>query len=244
MYMHVALFRGRTEAALSTLGEPNLPPAFAASAVYTLRDHGAPVDERFRRAIPLSVTDSTRREGFWIAAVAAEEGRWETHGRAVGLVSALATSVRAAALGLADSFRSRGDTLDETKVRAVARALDAYATWRRGDRETALHELIAAQKEATDFGSLENDTIRWWIVRLLQELDRPRETEPWLLSLDLDPYAHLELGRLYERLGRRNEARERYELFVTAWRDADPALQPKVAEARQALTRLGLRRRG
>jgi hypothetical protein len=52
------------------------------------------------------------------------------------------------------------------------------------------------------------------------------------------------LGQVYERMGEREKAREAYQLFLTAWRDADPALQPRVEAARQALYRLGFGRRG
>jgi hypothetical protein len=34
------------------------------------------------------------------------------------------------------------------------------------------------------------------------------------------------------------EALEAYEFFATAWRHADPELQPLIDEARQAITRL------
>jgi len=39
-------------------------------------------------------------------------------------------------------------------------------------------------------------------------------------------------------------ARHQYELFLTAMQDADPALATQIAEARQALTRLGFAPRG
>jgi tetratricopeptide (TPR) repeat protein len=209
-------------------------PDGAAFAAYLMRDHGAPAGEWFRRAIP-SAADTTGAANFWIGAVAAEEGRWDLY-----------RDIVAEANAFADTVDAQGDTLFAATVRGAVRGLEAYATWRRGDRETALRELVAAQREATGWGpaTLMNRTIRWWIVRLLLDLDRAAEAEPYLLSLDEDPYAHLELGRLYERLGETAKARERYELFVTAWHDADPELQPKVAEALQALTRLGFRPRG
>jgi hypothetical protein len=49
----------------------------------------------------------------------------------------------------------------------------------------------------------------------------------------------LERGRIAERLGDRATARQRYRLVTEAWREADPVLQPHVAEARAGLERLG-----
>jgi hypothetical protein len=53
-----------------------------------------------------------------------------------------------------------------------------------------------------------------------------------------EPLAYLYLGRIYERTDRPAEALEAYEFFATAWRHADPELQPLIDEARQAITRL------
>jgi serine/threonine-protein kinase len=236
LYARAAYYRGRAREALSDVGAPNMTPDASAYIAYHMRERGAAVDNVFARAVPGIVADSVGAALFWTAAVAAEEGRWDDYQRVIALGNAATDRLQAAG----------GDTLFVGTVRGTVRALEAYATWRRGDREAAYQELTAAQREATGWGPSDfmNRTIRWWIVRLALELGRPEETERYLLSLDEEPYAHLELGRLYERMGRTEEARERYELFVTAWRDADPDLQPKVAEARQALARLGFRPRG
>ena len=49
----------------------------------------------------------------------------------------------------------------------------------------------------------------------------------------------LERGRVDERLGKKDEAIIAYRFVADVWRDADPELQPYVAEARAALKRLG-----
>lgn len=46
------------------------------------------------------------------------------------------------------------------------------------------------------------------------------------------------LGELYEARGDRAKAREDYGRFVDLWREADPELQPAVADARAAIKRL------
>ena len=50
---------------------------------------------------------------------------------------------------------------------------------------------------------------------------------------------HLEGGRTRELLGDRAAARRAYQTVLDLWRHADPELQPLVAEARDAMARLG-----
>jgi hypothetical protein len=47
--------------------------------------------------------------------------------------------------------------------------------------------------------------------------------------------AYERLGDLYAKAGERDKAREAYEMFLTAWRDAEPEMEPVVARTRQAL---------
>jgi tetratricopeptide (TPR) repeat protein len=51
--------------------------------------------------------------------------------------------------------------------------------------------------------------------------------------------AHKRLGELYEAKGDHADASRHYTAFVALWRDADPALQPAVAEVRARLAQLG-----
>jgi len=68
-------------------------------------------------------------------------------------------------------------------------------------------------------------------------LDRePHNQMPMPLSTVFWP---LERGRVDERLGKKDEAIVAYRFVADVWRDADPELQPYVAEARAALKRLG-----
>jgi tetratricopeptide (TPR) repeat protein len=46
-------------------------------------------------------------------------------------------------------------------------------------------------------------------------------------------------GAAYERLGRRDEAREEYRQVMNQWKGADPELQPFVEQARRGLARVG-----
>lgn len=51
----------------------------------------------------------------------------------------------------------------------------------------------------------------------------------------------MERARVFERLGRREEAAVNYAFVAEAWRTADPELQRYVRESREALARLGVR---
>jgi hypothetical protein len=55
------------------------------------------------------------------------------------------------------------------------------------------------------------------------------------------PQALRRLAILHEELGRPAEARRRYEELLQLWRDADPELQPQVAEIRARLAALPVR---
>jgi tetratricopeptide (TPR) repeat protein len=52
------------------------------------------------------------------------------------------------------------------------------------------------------------------------------------------PGIHYRLAELYEARGDRQRAAEHYGRFVALWKDADPSLQPRVAEARRRLMSL------
>jgi tetratricopeptide (TPR) repeat protein len=70
------------------------------------------------------------------------------------------------------------------------------------------------------------------------ELGRTEEALPWLESFwgsDYVTMAYYELGKAYEELGRPEDAVAAYAEFVEAWTDADPELQPVVADARTRL---------
>jgi len=52
------------------------------------------------------------------------------------------------------------------------------------------------------------------------------------------PRVHYRLGKLHEAKGNRKKATAHYNEFLSLWKDAEPALQPMVREARQRLERL------
>jgi eukaryotic-like serine/threonine-protein kinase len=60
--------------------------------------------------------------------------------------------------------------------------------------------------------------------------------------LQADPYniprTLFRLGQLYQDAGDRAKALDYYGRFVDLWKNADPELQPRVAEARRAIAEL------
>ena len=61
-------------------------------------------------------------------------------------------------------------------------------------------------------------------------------------AFDLDPIRlpaiRERLGQLYESMGNTNKALENYRAFIELWKNADPDLQPRVADARKRIARL------
>jgi hypothetical protein len=73
--------------------------------------------------------------------------------------------------------------------------------------------------------------------------ERYLSTPFWLKpDLSLDPVRvpaiRERLGQLYEGLGKTEKAVENYRAFIALWKNADPELQPRVADARQRLEKL------
>jgi tetratricopeptide (TPR) repeat protein len=52
------------------------------------------------------------------------------------------------------------------------------------------------------------------------------------------PAIHKRLGELYEAKGQRDKALQHYRIFIELWKNADPALQPKVTDAKQRVAGL------
>ncbi|MFN2383827.1 MAG: tetratricopeptide repeat protein [Gemmatimonadota bacterium] len=230
--------QGRLREALATIEDPLLDPAFRGSTLYLLEADGLPVPpEQMTRAVAALAADTSATEGALVlAAVAADAGQWTEYDQALARARVDATRLRAA-----------GDSVGARFTEGVVRAIEGYGAWRRGRRDEALTLLEVARREATGHGprSGANHLIRRWLGDLLIEMDRPREAVPYLRSLSgwvENPYVVFRLGRLYERLGETQKAREAYETFLLGWRHAD--YQPWVVEARRAVARLGFAPRG
>jgi serine/threonine-protein kinase len=121
-----------------------------------------------------------------------------------------------------------------------AQAAPAYLALARGDTAGALDQLVALPDSLCLICALE----RLATVRLLTATGRFREAAPRLdrpisqFPEVLDGVWALERARVNERLGDRDKAIDAYSFVAQSWRQADPELQPVVAEARAALGRL------
>jgi len=125
----------------------------------------------------------------------------------------------------------------------------------RGDATGALAALrLAIQADSgslATFGALDLDDRfsrafeaagqRDSAVTVLERMLRPTDPNGGERLGSIWPSALRRLAMLHEELGRPAEARRRYEEFLRLWRDADPELQPQVAEIRARLAALPAR---
>jgi tetratricopeptide (TPR) repeat protein len=214
-------------------GEGFPGPGFDTAALLAMRQRGLPVDpEQLRRA---ANADTLYPNVFFAALLAAEEGR-----------SAEVRTTVEKARQFQRAQLEAGDTLLARQIEGEIQVIEGYAALQRGDREQALELLQQGQRQATGWGPVggANQIVRWSIAELFVDLGRSEEAIPYFRSIRDDPYAALELGKVFEALGRRDEAKEQYETSLAFWRSADPALVPKVTEVRQRLAGLGFQPRG
>jgi tetratricopeptide (TPR) repeat protein len=132
------------------------------------------------------------------------------------------------------------DTTNVAYIDAQSDVIEGFRLWKSGDPAAALPLIERNQR---DVGGV---LPRWWIASINLELGRTEEALPWLESFwgsDYVTMAYYELGKAYEELGRLEDAVAAYAEFVEAWTDADPELQPVVADARTRLEEI-VRERG
>jgi len=120
---------------------------------------------------------------------------------------------------------------DSTRIERLISSLKGYRAWKSGSLKRA-ERLWAGYNDMFFFGAI-------WRGDLYRELGRLNKAEGWYLAAWSHPVAHERLGRLYEEMGRPQEAAEAYERFIEAWKDADPVLQDRVTKARKRLDALG-----
>jgi len=124
---------------------------------------------------------------------------------------------------------------------AERRPIDGVDEFRQGDRlpdgpaDADESSLPARLGRAYDQANMPDSTIAMYE----RYIALPHLLGPWPL-LDASLLAGIEkrLGELYEAKGEREKALSHYLQFVALWKDADPELQPKVAEVRQRIAHL------
>jgi class 3 adenylate cyclase/tetratricopeptide (TPR) repeat protein len=237
---------GQFDAAMDVLDDvlddPAVPPWARKVDLFNLYLAGMDLSsDQLAREFALTKADTTSDGAvahFYAGVVAADQGRWVDHEAVLGR-----------AHGEVRRRRAVGDTTAARMFDGVARALQGYALWKRGQPAEALPQLEAVQRDmrgrAGDFGLAEgnlNDAVRWWLGQLLVELDRPRDALVYFRTRDAGggwlPFQEFEAAKIYEELGEFEKARESYEHVLVAWRDADPELRPRIDAAREGLARL------
>ena len=140
------------------------------------------------------------------------------------------------------------DALGEIAL-AENRPADAIVEFRRGDVDPdgPAHECTVCLPinlaRAFD-GAHQSDSAivmyeRYLTTPMMERLDVPLfdETVDQLDPVFL-PGVHRRLGELYEAKGDAPKAADHYRAFIELWKNADPEMQPVVAEARRRLEKL------
>lgn len=219
----VRLRRGRLRAAVEPLDRLPTSRESPACALVSLELRGATLPESVvDRFMTLPEADAGGSPDtplchalFWIA-----RERWSLADR-----SAERFRSRAATLVLADSTRSR-------EMGQLLETLEAVRKWWAGRPDEAVESLERIRRE----GRI--DLPLYLYADLYRDLGRAEDALTFYLGDWEDPLSHREAGLILTAMGRSEEARVHLEAFVTAWRDADPELQPLVEEARAVLARL------
>jgi DNA-binding SARP family transcriptional activator/TolB-like protein len=210
-------------------GGRGFPALFEVATLLYLRQRDLPVDgDRLRDA---AASHDTYPTSFFAAVLAAEDGRTD----GVRAFQEIAGALR-------DSMLAEGDSLRGARIEGHLRMIEGYVALQHGERERALALLVEGQRK--QFFPFANNMARWTIAELLVDLGRPEEAIPYYRSFRFDPFAFVELGKIYQGLGRVDQAKEQYETALAHWREADPVLAPRVAEVRQRLAGLGPQPRG
>jgi serine/threonine-protein kinase len=138
---------------------------------------------------------------------------------------------------------ARNDTMVEARLwgQYGTRAAAAYLALARGDTALALQRFTALPDSVCLCVADRILTSQLLAARgLHQDASRALELgQPQVWYSPLAGLWYLERARVAEQLGQRENAIDFYQFVRNVWRHADPELQPFVAEAHAALTRLG-----
>jgi DNA-binding SARP family transcriptional activator/TolB-like protein len=227
----VLVWQGKIEEAIRSLDHPLLGPSSRGHIGYALHSlRVATLPDTLERELAFQVADTN--DWLFEGAYAADRGRWSEHAAAV-------RALRAAGRGMGR------DSIDARAFGGTADALEGYGLWKRGRAREALPLLIAGQRNMVGYAYPYEEPPRrvcWWIGLLFLELGRPAEAIQYLHQAPApswNPYAAYDLARAYAGAGMNREAIDRYRYALTAWRDADPVLHPRIETARREIARLG-----
>jgi serine/threonine-protein kinase len=157
---------------------------------------------------------------------------------------AAATVSPAAALEVAAEVGRAPARIGSPGPEMLAAGIRSEVEWRRGGVEAARAAIASAPPHAWYGDAISSVFIsgpreRWRMAEALERLGRPTEAAAWYHTFSdraiydvvfLAP-AERRLAQLAEQQGGSAEARRHWARFAALWKDADPALQPLVAEA-------------
>jgi len=204
-------------------------------AVHTRQEMGgvSRIDSLLRAA-PQGALPAIDSRALELAAAYAQLGRPD---KAKPLIASWAqTASREAKLvRWADWHRASGEV-----ALVEGRAADALSEFRNAAQgDSGVLEPVTTGRTAVRYarafdkaGNADSATV--WYERVVNERNLSSFQEAPLAL----PVAYRRLGELYEARGDAAKALERYRAFVQLWKDADPELQPQVAEVRARIARL------
>jgi hypothetical protein len=125
---------------------------------------------------------------------------------------------------------------DTARARAAVARFPSVDSIRAANVQVAPARWVARAEVFTELGDPRRAAAMYEIIEASRlSTDLMSTVEP---GLALFARSYLARGRVYEQLGEREKAAAAYERFAALWKDADPALQPQVREARAGLARV------
>jgi tetratricopeptide (TPR) repeat protein len=168
----------------------------------------------------------------------------------VALLSAIGRADRAkAVVGMFDRERASVSRFDDERIRhhmlgdiamAERRYEDAQREYRDADRGPCTVCILPRLASAYDLAG-ERDSAVAIFTRYLETPDAFRFPVQQLSGAgdaEFLAISNRRLGELWEQKGDRQKALVYYLRFVDLWKNADPELQPKVAEVRRRIARI------
>jgi tetratricopeptide (TPR) repeat protein len=134
------------------------------------------------------------------------------------------------------------ETADSARNRGLLRATGGWARLMEGDTTGGIQDLRVGLAEASGPGVAERTGfLRLQLALVLAARPETRSEGIRRLQYGFDaavylmPLSYLALGKTYQAAGQRDSAAMAYSRFIRLWDKADPELQGRVKEAREAL---------
>ena len=146
---------------------------------------------------------------------------------------------------LADSMLAHETPTESPQFRALIRATRGWTTMMAGDTAAGLRTMRTALEDVgSGWNPFLTAPLRLQLAAALAQRPATRQEGRLLLQygfvtdVGVQPMAQYALGRAAELAGDRAGAAEAYDNFLKLWDKADPSLQPRVTEVREALKRV------